>query len=73
MQTLIDAYELRAFYDLPAPVIETYRPNLVTPRMSIDLEIEIADFEDEGEETMVSDPTPSSERFLRARTWSSED
>jgi len=68
MRTMIDAYELRAAYELPAPVIETYRAHFATPRQSIDLEV---DYEDS--DTHIPSPTPSSARWERARNWSSEE
>ena len=55
--TLIDCFEL------PLPAIERYR---MVPMQSLDLEVE---FDDTGE----TDALPPSDRFLRARCWSSED
>jgi hypothetical protein len=55
MQTLIDIIEL------PLPAVERYRA--VSPRMSIDLEVDYVD----------PDADAPSDRFLRARCWVSED
>jgi hypothetical protein len=62
--TLIDCFEL------PQPAIERYRVVQVVrpPVMSLDLEVE---FEDS--ETYEKQPVLQSDRFLRARCWSSED
>jgi hypothetical protein len=55
MQTLIEIVEL------PLPAVERYRA--VSPRMSIDLEVDYVDAEADA----------PSDRFLRARCWVSED
>jgi hypothetical protein len=58
-------------YELPVPVVETYRIRQISPRMSIDIEV---DYEDgEPGSARVPDPSPSSDRWHRARCWSSED
>jgi hypothetical protein len=64
MNTLIDCFEL------PLPAIETYR--VVTsyrtvPMQSLDLSV---DFEDTEETDALP---PPSDRFLRTRSWASED
>jgi hypothetical protein len=59
--TMIDLYEL------PVPVIETYRTRQISPRMSLELEVDYV------EDTGSPDRGPSSERWARSRTWTSED
>jgi hypothetical protein len=61
------------FYELPAPVIETYRIRQISPRMSIDLEVDYQESDDEMNDARVKDTAPRSDRPHRARCWTSDD
>jgi hypothetical protein len=68
MATLVDHFELGGFpvSALPFPAVERYRR---VPIQSLYLEIDFEETDDEK----TSPGLPPSERYLRARCWSSEE
>jgi hypothetical protein len=74
MATAITMQSYVDFYELSAPVVETYRRREISPRMTIALDIEYNDSEPpESDRAERAAPSDSSDRWHRARCWTSDD